>query len=116
MSDLKHLKLGELIDLLRTKGQTPVYGLHTYLSSYRGYYDRLSLEPDASAVYRADVLADSLEGQIGETRTGWKGGDYEVHRDRYVYLDVWGDGLGHMLVGFTDSGYDLRPILVQETW
>lgn len=57
--------------------------------SYRGYYECLAFEP-APNVTIGSMLADARSA-LGQTYTGYKGGEYTMGEYTDVYLAEWGD-------------------------
>lgn len=56
--------------------------------SYRGYYDQLAFEP-ANNVTVAEMLECAREA-LGNTYTGYKGGDYTMHEYTEVNIAYYG--------------------------
>lgn len=94
------MKLGALIDAL--KPLNPKLPVTTYCPdtewgdelhgkgiagphSYRGYYDRLALEPVSGVTDVADVLR-SLREAVGSIYEGWKGGSYHMDSNTHVHV------------------------------
>lgn len=100
------MRLGELIEFL--KGVDPAkvcrFGLKNP-HSYRGYYEDLAFEP-AENVTVGEMLA-AAEYALGETFTGYKGGEYVMgeHTDCWLanYGDGGGEGIGPMLLQYMTS-------------
>lgn len=96
--------LGEVILLL--KAQPPFNTIELDftkdnpcgLGSYRGYYTDLSLDYgiDAKSMIVKDLLK-MFEDADGSTYTGYKGGDFTMHRKTLVWIAPYGD-CGRMLV------------------
>jgi hypothetical protein len=103
MITYKHLTLGETINALEAMDpNTSVVGLHGQVESYRGYYQHVALEPGPYSI-RAERLAQWLTEQVGGTMSGWKGGDYPIKEDCYVFLAHEGN-TGPGLGGFVYTG------------
>lgn len=65
--------------------------------SYRGYYDRLALEP-GSGIYTAGLLLDDARRAVGASFTGYKGGRFRMDESTPVYIALYGC-LGPRLAG-----------------
>ena len=96
------MSLGELIKALEAAdpNKTVAIGFHNPMS-YRGYYDQLAFEPLRDTTVGA-MLKEAREA-LGQTFTGYKGGEYEMHD----YTDVWlayhgccGEEIGPTLLSF----------------
>ena len=57
--------------------------------SYRGYYQYLSIRPSEKIVTVGEVLAE-LKNAVGETFEGYKGGDFTMNRETYVWCSHYG--------------------------
>lgn len=68
-------------------------------SSYRGYYEDLAIEPELHPKTVAEVLAEARKA-MGEVFSGYKGGDYPMHRNTLLWVAPWGS-CGNMLTGIT---------------
>jgi len=81
--------LGRLIEVLETLPVDMVLskGFHRP-HSYRGYYNELAFEP-AENITIGEVLA-SAKNALGNTYTGYKGGEFTMSRHTDVYLAHWG--------------------------
>ena len=79
----------------------------TKLNSYRGYYDHLAIGVDASETVRAPVsVGDFLatcEAVLGQTYSGWKGGDYFMSEDTPIWVANPGYSTGTAVVGVRAS-------------
>ena len=87
----------ELITALKSAPQNlPVYfqtGEHPdMVDSWRGSYDLLALNHtlEGSAL-RCSELIDLLDGAIGSTFRGYKGGEYTMHEDTPIWVDNYGE-------------------------
>ena len=105
------LTLGGLIDLLTNRpddqrvwfdfgGLSP-----TTIDSYRGYYEDAALgfsqETDPTV---PQVLAE-LRGAIGKVVTGYKGGDFELHRNSRLWVANYGRTSDTAIVGVEECDY-----------
>lgn len=113
MSD-RQLTLGALIDALRHRHatETVVYdfcGLApTTLCSYRGYYEDLALGFTNEMGWgniTVGTLLERLQSAIGQTFTGWKGGDYVASPDTAMWVATQGETGGTAIVGVRDGSY-----------
>jgi hypothetical protein len=109
---IRGLDLGELIDVLEKAhpdaavvfdfGTIRPRGLH----SYRGYYEDLAIGyADHEDFYEhgwiqpnAKLFRESLIGAVGGTYTGYKGGEYKMHRGSRVWVDNVGNCSGVAIV------------------
>lgn len=57
--------------------------------SYRGYYQYLAIEPTEKVNTVGEVLAEA-RGVVEDTFHGYKGGDYRMTLDTYVWCAHWG--------------------------
>lgn len=67
----------------------------TSAHSYRGYYYELAFEPMRNVP--ASKMLASFKDSLGKTFEGWKGGDYKMHEDTYVYITFSGNSGGDMI-------------------
>ena len=111
--------LGEVILLLEAQPQKNIVKLDftldnpTYLCSYRGYYEDLSLDYDSEAKsMKVKQLLTMFEGADGSTYTGYKGDDFTMHRRTLVWVAAYGD-TGRMLVGI-QSEDGVTTIITEE--
>ena len=89
------MNINEVIrELMRFSGETPVTlkynheeGLWGDLDSYRGYYSELAVDSGDTEVDVAYVIKH-LEGAIGTTFEGYKGGEYMMSGNSDLY---WAD-------------------------
>jgi hypothetical protein len=114
------VRLGELIDALSSRPKEDEvffdFCRHfpTGLSSYRGYYEQLSLHHGFEDYDRKDkpmtvgALLELLRGAVGKTFTGWKGGEFRMDRNTKVWVDNPGDCFGTAVDGVRG---DFRTIL-----
>lgn len=92
------MRLGELIDLLKRQRQDawvyidgPVRLTPGELDSYRGYYEDLAIgvNVDSIAPSVAEFVKE-LEGAVGKTFHGYKGGEYVMSRNTNVWFSNHG--------------------------
>jgi hypothetical protein len=86
-----------------------VPGLSADSDSYRGYYERLAIEP-GSGVKAIDLFVH-LNMKLGTIMTGYKGGDFFIGMETLVHVAHWGD-TGPKLIDFDD----VTPVLEEERW
>lgn len=67
------------------------------VDSYRGYYERLAIEPTTEPTTVGD-LVKTLDAADGETFHGYKGGEYRMHGGTYLHVAPHGV-CGRALVG-----------------
>jgi hypothetical protein len=90
------ITLGELIDLLAarpTQDLVTIGETHTTalaVSSYRGYYDHLALEPVEGRDQTVGVLLAVLRAAVGTIYEGYKGGEFRMSRETPVWVSPWG--------------------------
>lgn len=96
--------LGEVILLLKAQPASNIVKLDFTddnpdgLRSYRGYYEDLSLDYDSDAKsMKVKRLLKMFEVADGSTYTGYKGGDFTMHRRTLVWVAPYGN-CGRMLV------------------
>lgn len=69
-----------------------------YPHSYRGYYDRLAVEPGRTNT--VGNFREELEDVLGNELEGYKGGQFLMKKNTPVYVAEWGD-TGLALGGLT---------------
>ena len=69
--------------------------------SYRGYYDRLALEPTEHPT-TVQQLRIMLRGSCDEVFTGYKGGDFRMTRETLLHVASYGS-CGRAVVGLADG-------------
>lgn len=121
--NIRPLSLGEFVTLLREAGKDPNWKNVIFMfggkpnmkvHSYRGYYDHAALgwsggDYGTSSGVDANELADAIEAQYGSYMSGWKGGEFLIHKN----IPLWcaNDGcFGPAIVGIEDN-----QILVAKT-
>lgn len=116
--DLKQWTLGDLIDGLESvlREDEPEKGVvfdfaalaPTTIHSWRGDYFHIAFDFSEEHEFpgmNIKELINYLNGMIGKTLEGWKGGDYEVTRNKLLYVakpDWSGDTA---IIGLADDGY-----------
>lgn len=115
MTRYKQMTLGDLITVLETLGDSPVYGLNGAVESYRGWYDRNATEPVEYAT-PANTLAAFYRSEVGKPIVGYKGGDYIVSENEPIYYAEWGL-TGPTIIGFEPDDSDVyHPVLLEENY
>lgn len=113
MKIYEQMTLGDLIAALEAAGDTEVRGLGVEIESYRGFYERNSIEAAPDAVQIARELAGVYADQIGKAIYGYKGGNYFVSEGENVYLAGYGD-TGPAICGLVPAADGvLEPLLVE---
>ena len=87
---LNHTTLGDLINWLGQQDPNLIV-LDGFGSPHsdRGSYDELAFTPLPSA--RIGDMLKYAESAVGDTFTGWKGGEYTMDLGTPVYLGEYGD-------------------------
>lgn len=88
-----YLNLGGAIEMLEAElievpNKRVAIGWHNP-HSYRGYYERLGLEPKPNCLVRE--MLEVLQTSLGATFQGYKGGDYTMEYSTELYLCEEGD-------------------------
>tara|TARA_R110002020_G_scaffold444120_1_gene655457 strand:- start:688 stop:996 length:309 start_codon:yes stop_codon:yes gene_type:complete len=95
--------LEELIEKLEQYPSTQkVAKGFNYPHSYRGYYEQLAFEPCNNTTVGA--MLDCAKEALGNTYTGYKGGEFTMHKYTMCWLSCYGnssqESLGETLLGF----------------
>lgn len=97
------LSIKEAIEKLkRVEPKTLIRGLGG-LDSYRGYYEHLAFEPDNSIKFPKEII-NELEKAIGETFTGYKGGEFIMSEDTLLFVSKYGESSGYNLTDIKEDG------------
>lgn len=110
-----HMTLGGLIQKLyaienKSKGvfiedtPTSVYKPH----SYRGYYSDLALEPTETAATSVESLLQMLTETLDTIKTGYKGGEFNMHKDVPIWVSEYGRASGLALVDLSEFDKEVR--------
>lgn len=85
------LTLGELLELLEKQDESRelIFGFKEP-HSYRGYYECIAFEPTVGFMH-VKTIKRMIEKVIGETFTGYKGGDFHMTCSTPVFLSFYGD-------------------------
>lgn len=71
------------------------------VSSYRGYYDHLAIEPGECILTVKDAQRD-LQQALGRTFVGYKGGEYTMTETTPVWVANWGQCSRYAVCGVGD--------------
>lgn len=83
------MTLGELIEQLERLPPDMIFGDgFDEAFSYRGFYDQLAFSPANNT--RADMMLAIAKGAVGQTYTGYKGGEYTMLEHTPVNIAEWG--------------------------
>ena len=108
----KNMRLGELIKALEE--QPPKAALRFdfcdqtpgHLASYRGYYSDLSLVPSDEPNFALTVedFLPRLKAAIGDTFTGYKGGEYRMDENTLLWVAHYGRNPSTAVCGVAGDG------------
>ncbi len=111
--------LGEVILLLESQPLKNIVKIDftpqdpTRLISYRGYYEDLSISYGAEiGTMTVENLLSLCKNAIGQTYTGYKGGDFTMHNKTLMWVAPYGD-TGRMLTDIKSDG-DVTIIYAEE--
>lgn len=76
------------------------------VDSYRGYYSDLYIDYEGAEERTTGDFLQNLREAVGETFTGYKGGDYTMSRSTPVWVDYYGGASG---IGVT--GVEVRGVV-----
>jgi len=79
----------------------------TFLSSWRGSYDQLSLGYKSDGVTTAKNLLENLKTGLTEVFEGWKGGEYYMNKDTLIWIAEPNESCHTGITGVIDDGYRL---------
>jgi len=101
------MDLQELIDALAAADQEHVAPIgFGYAMSYRGVYSCVAFTPKKNVTVRA--MLGNARSALGETFTGYKGGEYTMQEDTDCYIAEYGcgggDKIGPVLVAYITGG------------
>jgi len=76
------------------------------LSSYRGYYRDLAIEPTDDNEERKTVneFLEMLKKALGKEFTGYKGGQFEMDENTVIWAADWGYSTGTAISGVRETG------------
>ncbi len=100
--------IGETLAFLKKcKQDKPLYLLgrgsaSSHLRSWRGSYEHLSISPNVGGEITVGEFTKALGAMLGQTITGYKGGDYIVRADTELYADAWSEYTDHRIIGGTE--------------
>ena len=106
----KQMTLGQLLDTLERKDETlditfdfvhfrPTGKGH----SYRGYYEDFALAYESGGECCIGTLVRYLKSVLGETLTGYKGGEYTMSDDTVVWVANHNESGGTAIVDVVDD-------------
>jgi hypothetical protein len=102
--------LGEVLLLLESQPQENVVKLDfceynpVGLTSYRGYYEDLSIDYKSDApIMTVGKLTQLFEQAIGKTFRGYKGGDFAMNTKTLIWVAPYGN-CGRMLTDIKQDG------------
>lgn len=114
MTDHQPISLGELIDLLAVCPRDDSVSFDFCgavpgsVDSYRGYYDHLAMSwSNRGERPTVAKLLDDLRDADGHVFTGYKGGDFRMHRDTPVWVSNYGESDSTAIIGIRDLGYSV---------
>lgn len=130
MSNADGTKLGDLIDRLKRSPQgnelhlsMPGYPQWSVqdVASYRGYYDQLALSPcQTDKPPKVSAVIDMLEGAVGKTYEGYKGGEFVMDLYTRVWIAEYGTSSGLRIYAVEDISNSLEDyttlILIQDSY
>ena len=75
------------------------------IDSYRGYYEQLAISyrEFENARMTVGVLLEMCKNALGNTFTGYKGGDYVMSEDTPLWASNRSDATGTAIVGVTEE-------------
>ncbi len=117
------MKLGNLIEELKKHPKDdpvtipggPVRLAPERVASYRGYYDQLAIGVSHGYATVGSLLQE-LEGAVGKTFQGYKGGDYTMDLETKVWLSNFGESSGSRITGVRKVELYGRNYGVELTW
>lgn len=121
--NVQQLTISQLIDLLPDCDKR-VYGFdkrkNDYIGlcdviSYRGYYSELSIEYaiDDNIVTSLE-LKEKLKNSIGKDFTGYKGGEYTMKEDTFVWVSEYGESSGNAIVNAIEKDDGIYILTLKE--
>jgi len=102
--------LGEFIHWLEEQDPSLLIPLEAEVHSDRGDYEQVAIPPGSS---KAGDLRSYLQGRLGDTMYGWKGGDFTISAWCHVFVAHFGDmgprlGILDNEVVTVGDGWDVR--------
>ncbi len=79
----------------------------TGIDSWRGIYAELSLWFEADARMPLSKFITLLKNAVGETYTGYKGGEYTMSRHTPVWVANYGNSGNTAVIEVVDAGYQV---------
>lgn len=80
--------------------------------SYRGYYRLIAIEPGKELV-KVSEFVEMTKDSIGNTYTGYKGGEYTMNQNTPVWVSDWGTASGMGITG-VDEAKDAVYLIVSD--
>ena len=114
----KNLRLGQLIESLENCDPESVvvfddgYYPDVYIESYRGNYRHASVVK-CDITIKAGEWAKCLRRAVGDTRTGYKGGEFKMFLETPLWQSEYGQSSGIAIVG-VNHGFGQTVILATE--
>lgn len=114
----KQMTAGELLSLMKRKDQSLdvvfdfVFFRPKGIHSYRGYYEDLAIGYQNCAETTVGDMVAMLDGVIGQTLYGYKGGEYYMDTDTVLWVANHNESGGTAIVDVVDDEY--RIILKTE--
>lgn len=105
----KQITLGELINTLKRKDPETevtfdfVHFRPTGVHSYRGYYEDLAIGYESGSECKVGTLLAKLIEANGKDFTGYKGGEFMMHRDTVVWVANHNEAGGTAIVDVVDD-------------
>jgi hypothetical protein len=107
--------LRTLIDTLTSlHSEAMVFGVDLSVTSYRGYYDRVSFAPAHTKV-NAHLWATYLKDMINRDMIGYKGGLYRIDGDKPLHIAPWGE-TGPIIIGMYRDENGTYQFITLEEW
>ena len=108
MTEQHHMTLGELIDALEKCPRDALcqfdflYHVPGALCSYRGYYERLCIQPNGDRGRTVGCVLDQLRAAVYTDFEGWKGGTFHMHKSTLLHVDDEGHASETIVTGIQD--------------
>jgi hypothetical protein len=107
------ITIDQLVKLLekRPKDQSVSFDFCGFIpddvDSYRGYYNELAISyvPYQGKSITVDTFLNMMMDVVGETYTGYKGGNYTMEKETNVWVDNYGRCSGTAVLGIEESDY-----------
>lgn len=106
------MTLGGLIEALGQLPKGSTISGFGHPQSYRGYYCDLSFTPESREEPVADLLSRCRES-MGQTFTGYKGGEYVMGESTPVWIAEYGS-CGRKLMSLNTGGSPVVPVTAED--